>query len=151
MRRLNHYRFKQPDNARLCLLNSACALTQNGAVQCFGENSLGQLGDASNSNHADAQEVAGFNGGSALGQTISFAPLANQAYGDAVFTVTASAASGLAVSFGTLTPTVCSIVSSGSTTATVTILTGGACTLTANQNGDTNFLAATQISRNQRV
>src|SRR2546428_418996 len=73
-------------------------------------------------------------------QTITFGALAARTYGDANFTVSATASSGLAVSFGA-TGT-CTIA-----TTTVTITGAGSCTITASQAGDTNYTAAPDVPR----
>ncbi len=75
-------------------------------------------------------------------QTINFAALANKTYGDAPFTVSATATSGLTVSFSSLTLSVCTV--SGNT---VTILTGGSCTIRASQPGDSNYNAAPNVDQ----
>jgi hypothetical protein len=75
-----------------------------------------------------------------LDQTITFAPLAGKTYGDADFDVSASASSGLAVSFA----------AAGSCTisaATVHIVGAGSCTVTASQGGDKNYNPAPIVSR----
>jgi hypothetical protein len=58
----------------------------------------------------------------------------------------ATATSGLAVTFTSSTPTICS-VSGG----TVTGLLAGTCTVAANQAGNTNYAAAPQITQNITV
>src|SRR3989475_79122 len=73
-------------------------------------------------------------------QTITFGALAARTYGDANFTVSATASSGLAVSFGATGP--CTIA-----TTTVTITGAGSCTITASQAGDTNYNAAPDVPR----
>ena len=60
--------------------------------------------------------------------------------------MSASASSGLAVSFASGTTAVCTV--SGNT---VTIVTGGTCTIRASQAGNTNYLAATQVSQSFTV
>jgi hypothetical protein len=73
-------------------------------------------------------------------QSITFAALANRIYGDPDFTVTASASSGLAVSFAT----------SGNCTvsgAAVHLTGAGSCTVTASQPGNTSYSAAPPVSR----
>jgi len=57
-------------------------------------------------------------------------------------TVSASATSGLAVSFTSATPGFCTI--SGST---VTGISAGACTIAADQAGNVNYIAATQVTQ----
>ncbi|PYS80345.1 MAG: hypothetical protein DMF67_20690 [Acidobacteria bacterium] len=71
-------------------------------------------------------------------QTISFGALADKTFGDADFTVSASATSGLAVSFSATGN--CTV--SGST---VHITGAGPCTVTASQGGDTNYNAAPDV------
>ncbi len=69
-------------------------------------------------------------------QTITFTPPAASPVGVPV-TLTASASSGLPVSFSSGTPAVCRV--SG---ATVTTLTPGTCSITATQGGSTTYAAA---------
>jgi len=52
----------------------------------------------------------------------------------------------LSIAYGSSTPTVCTVAGS-----TVTIVTGGTCTITANQPGDTNYSAATQKTQNVTI
>jgi uncharacterized repeat protein (TIGR01451 family) len=73
-------------------------------------------------------------------QTITFGPLNDKTYGDADFTVSATASSGLAASFS----------AAGSCTVTgntVHITGGGSCTITASQGGDTNYNAAPNVDQ----
>src|SRR5205085_5017948 len=72
------------------------------------------------------------------GQTINFGALAPKTYGDADFSVSVTASSGLAVSFA----------ASGNCTvsgSTAHIAGAGACTITASQAGDTNYNAAPDV------
>ena len=71
-------------------------------------------------------------------QTITFGALAARTYGDAAFTVSATASSALSVSFGATGN--CTIA-----TATVTLTGAGSCTITASQAGDTNYNAAPDV------
>ncbi|HEX7310867.1 MAG TPA: Calx-beta domain-containing protein [Gaiellaceae bacterium] len=75
-----------------------------------------------------------------LSQTITFGAPANKTYGDADFTVSATASSGLPVSFAP----------SGNCTmsgAAVHLGGAGSCTVTASQAGDATYNAATSVSR----
>jgi hypothetical protein len=60
--------------------------------------------------------------------------------------VSATASSGLAVSFNSGTPSVCSVFGS-----TVTILAVGTCTINANQPGNAAYNAAPQVSQSFNV
>jgi hypothetical protein len=66
------------------------------------------------------------------------------------FQVTASASSGLAVSFSSLTASVCN-TSSTSSPAAVSILTAGTCTIAANQVGNSNYSAAPQTTQSVSI
>ena len=71
-------------------------------------------------------------------QTIAFGALPAKTYGDPSFGVSATASSGLVVSFA----------ASGNCTiagTTVSITGAGSCTITASQAGDANYLAATSV------
>ena len=78
---------------------------------------------------------------SRAGQTISFAPLPKRAPALSAVTVRASASSGLAVSFSTTTPRVCSAlrVRGG---ATVALHRPGTCTVAASQAGNAQYAPA---------
>ncbi|PYS25271.1 MAG: hypothetical protein DMF72_02230 [Acidobacteria bacterium] len=70
-------------------------------------------------------------------QTINFGALPNKTYGDADFGVSATASSGLAVSF---------VASNNCTISSTVHLTGaGSCTITASQAGDSNYNAAPDV------
>lgn len=82
---------------------------------------------------------------SKAGQVITFDPQAGQAYspgGTFPLSPTASASSGLAVSYSSLTPAVCTIAS-----VTITMVSAGTCTIAANQAGNTNYSAALQVTQ----
>ncbi|HEV7663035.1 MAG TPA: Ig-like domain repeat protein, partial [Chloroflexota bacterium] len=79
-------------------------------------------------------------------QTITFSALADKLSTDAPFTLSASAAPGLVVSFSSSTTSVCTV--SG---VTVTLIGGGTCTVTAAQTGSNNYLAATSVSHSFAV
>lgn len=79
-------------------------------------------------------------------QTIAFGSLSNVTYGVSPFTVSATASSGLTVSFGSSTPAICTV--SGTT---VTIVGAGSCTITASQGGNGTYAAAAGVSRSFTV
>ncbi|NJC74320.1 hypothetical protein HC031_32100, partial [Planosporangium thailandense] len=80
-------------------------------------------------------------------QQISFAALGDRTVGDAGFTVTATASTGLPVVFRTATSTVCTVAPTG----TVTVLHAGTCTIDADQPGDNNYLPAHTVARSFTV
>jgi len=71
-------------------------------------------------------------------QTITFGALAGKTFGNADFTVSATASSTLAVSFNASGQ--CTVTGS-----TVHLTGAGACTITAKQSGDANFNAAVDV------
>ncbi len=73
-------------------------------------------------------------------QTITFGTLANRAYGDADFNLTASSSSGLGVTYTSSNPAVATV--SGNT---VTVVGVGSTSITASQAGDPNFNAAADV------
>ena len=75
-------------------------------------------------------------------QTISFDTPADRTFGDPPFTLSATASSGLAVSYISLTPVACSVAGS-----TVTILQAGSCTIRASQAGDGGYNPALDEDR----
>jgi hypothetical protein len=79
-------------------------------------------------------------------QTITFAPLPDKTLGDPPFTVSATASSGLPVSFASLTPTICTVNGN-----TVTLITTGTCTIQAAQPGNANFNPAPPVAQSFAV
>jgi hypothetical protein len=75
-------------------------------------------------------------------QTITFNALPPRTFGDPPFSVSATASSGLPVSFATQTPAACSV--SGNS---VTIVAIGACTIRASQPGNASFAAAAPVDQ----
>jgi len=80
-------------------------------------------------------------------QTISFAALPNKVFGDVDFTVSATASSGLPVTFAAAGNCNVTTPSPG----TVHLTGGGSCTITASQVGDANYNAATNVSQSFNI
>ena len=79
-----------------------------------------------------------------LGQTITFGAPPNKSFGDADFTLAATASSGLPVSFA----------ASGDCTVTgnsVHLTGAGSCTITASQGGDLSYTPAQDVSRSFNI
>jgi len=79
---------------------------------------------------------------SPLAQSITFAAIATQGTGGLPFTVSATATSGLAVSFTASPSSVCTISS-----ATITPVASGICTVTASQPGNAGYAAASSVAQ----
>ena len=79
-------------------------------------------------------------------QTITFNALPAKTFGDADFLLTATASSGLAVTYTSSNPGVATV--SGST---VTVVGVGATVITASQAGDGNYLAAADVTQTLTV
>jgi hypothetical protein len=82
-------------------------------------------------------------------QTISFAGLASRALNQSPFTVSATATSGLAVTFTTTTPAVCT--SGGTNGTTITLVATGTCSVVANQAGNAAFNPAPAVTQSFTV
>src|ERR1019366_5552947 len=67
-------------------------------------------------------------------------------FGTAAFTVSATASSGLAVSFASTTSAICTV--SG---ATVTLVAVGQCSIQASQAGNASYAAATPVTQSFQV
>ena len=98
---------------------------------------------AGDSGYSSSTSTAALNVSKAS-QTITFDPLADKTYGDADFNVSATASSGLAVSFN----------ASGNCTvngSTVHITGAGSCAVTASQAGDANYDAASDVAQSFNI
>jgi sugar lactone lactonase YvrE len=101
---------------------------------------------AGNSQYSPAPQVTQTTNATLAGQTITFGALTNQPLGTAPFAVSATASSGLTVSFASLTTPVCTV--SGTT---VTLVTTGVCTIQATQTGNTIYAAAAPVNQSFEV
>ncbi len=73
-------------------------------------------------------------------QTITFTALTDKSVGDPAVTLTATASSGLAVSFSSLTAATCTVA-----TGKVSPIAVGKCTIAADQTGNATFAAAPRV------
>ena len=80
-------------------------------------------------------------------QTIAFEPAPTLSFGGTA-TVRAVATSGLAVMYSSQTPAICSVEAA---TGRVTNLQAGTCSIAANQGGNANFDAATEVTQSLTV
>lgn len=81
----------------------------------------------------------------AANQTITFGTAPTLSTGG-TGSVSAAASSGLAVTYSSLTPSVCTVSSS-----MVTAISAGICTIAANQAGNTGYSAAAQVTQSIQV
>jgi hypothetical protein len=82
-------------------------------------------------------------------QTITFGSLSAKSYSSETFTVSASSSALLTVVFTSGSSTICT--TSGTSGSIITLLGVGTCVLNANQSGDANTAAASQVSQNFAV
>ena len=88
-------------------------------------------------------------------QTIDFSTLSNHSMGASPFRISATASSGLGVTFASMTKGVCTVSRSlrggVQTAGYVTLIAAGACTIQASQAGNANYQAATPVSQSFQV
>jgi hypothetical protein len=82
-------------------------------------------------------------------QTISFGSLSARSYSSETFTVSAISSVSLSVVFSSGSPSVCT--TAGNNGSVITLLGVGTCVINANQAGDANTGAASQVSQNFTV
>ena len=80
-------------------------------------------------------DIGAYEYGAKIPQTIAFSPLANKIFGDPSFSVSATASSGLTVTFTAAGQ--CNVAGN-----MVTLTNTGSCSITAHQAGDANYAAA---------
>ena len=134
---------------------ATATVTLLGAGTCTIEAS--QAGDAG---HSAAESVRRTFEVAKSEQTLDLAALTDRTFGDEPFEVSATGgASSAAVDLSSSTPGVCTLSGSTSTrvdgqartSATVTLVSVGTCTIRAEQDGDDDYLAAEPISRSFTV
>jgi hypothetical protein len=102
-----------------------------------------QVGDANWNAASQVQQSFTVSKGN---QTINFAALADKRLDQSPTTLSASASSGLSVTFTSATTPTCTVTGS-----TITLVTVGTCTINANQAGDANWNAASQVQQSFTV
>ena len=130
--------FYSPDTFNFTVLD----VTANGktlSVSSVGMNATAQNAGTEYANGPQAGTIFSFQI-DGLNQSTNFAPLSNKTYGNAPFAVSATASSGLEVSFSASGN--CSIAGS-----LVTLTGAGNCTITASQPGNADFSPAQDVSQ----
>jgi hypothetical protein len=147
----------------MALLTGSPAIGQGDAATCElgtlangapGPNNLDQRGSPRHADTRKACDIGAYDTGGLSSQppkpqTIQFGPLSDKTYGDPPFTVSASATSGLPVSFSASPATVCR--ASGTNGSTITIVGVGSCTVTASQGGNAQYAPASPVSQTFKV
>jgi len=127
--------------------NTAVATVSGNTVTIVGGGSANitakQTGDANYSAASDVVQSLTVN---QKGQTITFDPLSTKTYGDAPFTLSATANSGLDVTYTSDNTAVATV--SGNT---VTIVGGGSANITAKQAGNANYSTASDVAQSLTV
>ncbi len=108
--------------------------------------STSTLGGAGASNYSLNQPTGLTANITQAAQTITFGALAGKAFGSAPFDLTATASSGLTVSYTSSDLNVATILG-----ATVTIVGIGTTTITSKQSGNTNYSAASDVTQSLTV
>jgi hypothetical protein len=103
---------------------------------------------ASDTNYLSRTDIVSFSIGLAS-QAITFGSLSARSYSDETFTVSATSSASLTVLFTSGSPSICT--TSGVDGGIITLLGVGTCVLNANQMGDANTAAASQVSQNFTV
>jgi hypothetical protein len=127
------------------LTPTVCSVSGSTATLIASGSCTIQASQAGNTGYAPATPVSQSFVVSAALQTITFNAIPSQPAGGSV-TLSASASSGLTVSFATLTPTVCTVSGSAAT-----LLTAGTCTIQATQPGNAVYEAATPVDQSFTV
>ncbi|HMD79813.1 MAG TPA: hypothetical protein VKE92_00815, partial [Anaerolineales bacterium] len=127
--------------------NTAVATVSGNTVTIVGAGTTtitaSQSGNANYNAAANVQQILTVN---KANQTITFGALATKTYGDPDFTLSATANSGLPVTFGSSNAQIAFLNGS-----IVTIISGGSCTITASQAGNSNYNAASSVQQTLTV
>jgi putative Ig domain-containing protein len=125
--------------------SSVCTVSSTTATMLTSGTCTIQATQAGNSTYAAATPVSRSFTVNAASQTITFGAIATQTVGTPL-TLSATASSGLVVSFTSTTPIDCSV--SGTT---ATMLTSGTCIIQATQPGNGSYGAATPVTQSFTV
>jgi hypothetical protein len=124
---------------------SVCTVAGTTATFIASGNCTIQATQAGNANYVAATMVPRSFTVNGKSQTINFAAIAAQTVGTPL-ALSASASSGLAVSFASTTQSVCTVAGT-----TATFIASGSCTIQATQPGNTTYAAATMVPQSFTV
>ena len=131
---------------------SVCTVSGNTAIFLIAGTCTIQATQARNGDYLAATPVSQSFTVNHATQTITFPNPGTQTYGGLPFTLSATASSGLPVSYASTTSTICTVSAS-----TVTLKAIGTCGITATQPGNNDYAAAAAVSltfpvvRNQTI
>ena len=128
-----------------CTVSGATLTANSGTGTC--NVTATKAADANYNSATSAAVVVTLSKGNQTIGAITFSPTTLTVGGTT--TASATATSGLAVTFTSLTTGVCTV--SGTNGSTITGVTAGTCTIAANQAGNANYNAATQVTNNITV
>ena len=130
------------------LTDSVCSLSGNTVTLIAAGTCTIRASQAGNASYASAASVdQSFAVTSSLvSQAITFPALNSRSLGGAPFDVSATASSGLAVTFSSLSNGVCTLASN-----TVTLLAAGTCTIRASQAGNASYAPAASVDQSFTV
>jgi hypothetical protein len=130
--------------------SSICSIDGSGAVSFVGAGSClidaTQVGDANWLAAPMNSQTFTVGPTSLLSQTISFSGPSAKTLLDSPVAISATASSGLAVTFSSTTPLVCTVAG-----ASVTLLATGSCVIDADQAGNATYAAAPQVQQSFTV
>jgi hypothetical protein len=136
-------RFSIPSNGPSAILNTTIVTTTlDGTASVIATANLIEGSYTITATVSGVTPIASFSLLNKRTQTISFAQPASATYGESLIALSASASSGLPISFSSSTPNSCSI--SGNS---ATILGAGTCTIVATQAGNSIYAVAPPVTR----
>jgi hypothetical protein len=124
---------------------TVCTVSGTAATMLIAGSCTIEATQAGNASYAAAPKVSQSFTVNAEAQTITFAPIPGQAVGTPL-AITATASSGLGLTFASLTSSVCTV-----TGTTAAFSTTGTCTIQATQTGNASYAAATPVSQSFTV
>jgi hypothetical protein len=124
---------------------AVCTVSGTSATMLISGTCTIEATQAGNASYAAAPTVSQTFTVNGEAQTITFAPIAGQAVGTPL-ALTATASSGLGVTFASLTSSVCTVTGTSATFSTT-----GTCTIQATQAGNASYAAATPVSQSFTV
>ncbi|WP_097459084.1 Ig-like domain repeat protein [Mangrovitalea sediminis] len=126
---------------------SVCTVTSAGAISFVSTGTCTIHADQpGNTNYVAATQVSNSFAVTQGSNVISFAPLTDHTLASGSFSLSATASSGLTVTFASATPQTCTVAGT-----TVTLVTTGQCTVAASQGGNSTYSPATPVNQSFNI